>query len=193
METVRLKYGNTGTFFIPGGLLVDTDYAGTIPAFYRALKANGIRLDSITHMIATHYHPDHCGLIGELQQHNVKLLLMESQTESVHDSDYIFERDGLRYIPIDTGKAEVIRFEESRAYLKTLGIAGEIIPTLSHSTDGIAVILDNGDCIVGDLQPMEYISGYENSNALQEDWQRIMSLHPKRLLYAHMPEMRMKS
>ena len=35
-----LKYGNTNTFFIEGndgGLLVDTDYAGTLPAFYKAL------------------------------------------------------------------------------------------------------------------------------------------------------------
>ncbi len=38
---IKLKYGNTNTFFIrgmSGNLLVDTDYAGTIPAFYRAIK-----------------------------------------------------------------------------------------------------------------------------------------------------------
>ena len=42
---IRLKYGNTNTFFIRGeacGLLIDTDYAGTLPAFYRALKAAGL-------------------------------------------------------------------------------------------------------------------------------------------------------
>ena len=41
---LSLKYGNTNTFFIRGnhsGLLVDTDYAGTMPAFYKALKNNG--------------------------------------------------------------------------------------------------------------------------------------------------------
>jgi glyoxylase-like metal-dependent hydrolase (beta-lactamase superfamily II) len=185
METIKLKYGNTITFFIPGGLLVDTDYAGTMPAFYKALKANGIQLDSITHMMATHYHPDHCGLVGQLQQQGIKLILLESQTESVHGADYIFERDGLRFIPIDPGKAEVVRFDESRAYLKTLGIAGEIIPTPSHSADSISILLDHGDCIVGDLQPMEYIGCYEDNSALQADWNRIMSRHPKRILYAH--------
>ena len=38
---IKLKYGNTNTFFIrgmSGNLLVDTDYAGTLPAFYRAIK-----------------------------------------------------------------------------------------------------------------------------------------------------------
>ncbi len=32
----KLKYGNTNTFFIhgiSGNLLIDTDYAGTLPAF----------------------------------------------------------------------------------------------------------------------------------------------------------------
>lgn len=189
METVKLKYGNTNTFFISGGLLVDTDYAGTLSSFYKSLKANGIRLENITHMLATHYHPDHCGLIGDLQRHGIKLILLESQKESVHDPDYIFERDGFKYISIDADKAEVIGFDESRGYLKTLGIAGEIIPTPSHSTDSISVILNNGDCIVGDLQPMEYVGGYEDNKTLQADWNRIMSCHPKRMLYAHMPEM----
>ena len=40
---IRLKYGNTNTFYVPGksgGLLIDTDYAGTLQAFFRALKTN---------------------------------------------------------------------------------------------------------------------------------------------------------
>ena len=192
MKTITLKYGNTNSFFIPGGLLVDTGYAGILAVFYKALKANGIRLESITHVIATHYHPDHCGLIGELQQHGARLILPESQKESVHDPDYIFERDGLWYIPVDEDKAERIGFEESRAYLMTLGIAGEIISTPSHSADSVSVILDNGDCIVGDLQPREFLDGYESNEALQTDWERIMNCHPKRILYAHIPEMRIK-
>ena len=40
---IKLKYGNTNTYFI-GGLLIDTDYAGTLPSFYKALKAAGISI-----------------------------------------------------------------------------------------------------------------------------------------------------
>ena len=107
VETITLKYGNTNSFFIPGGLLVDTGYAGTLAAFYKALKANGLRLERITNVMATHYHPDHCGLIGELQQHGVRLILPESQKGSVHDPDHIFERDGLRYIPVTSSITEL--------------------------------------------------------------------------------------
>ena len=187
MDVVRLKYGNTNTFFVPGGLLVDTDYAGTLPAFYKALKAAGLQLEHITHVMATHYHPDHCGLIGDLQQEGIKLILLESQMDAVHFPEYIFERDRLRFTPIDESKAEVICFAESREFLKTMGIEGEIIPTTSHSADGISLVLDQGECIVGDLEPREYMDAYEENAALREDWDRIMSHHPKRILYAHMP------
>ena len=163
---------------------------GTLSAFYKALKANGIRLENISHVMATHYHPDHCGLIGEIQRHGIKLILLESQASSVHYADYIFERDGLQYIPIDEGTADLISFAKSREYLKTLGIAGEIIPTQSHSTDSISVILDNGDCLVGDLAPREYTDGYTDHEALQTDWEHVMGYDPKRILFAHMPEVR---
>ena len=38
----KLRYGNTNTFLIRGKsgyLLIDTDYAGTIQAFYGAIKS----------------------------------------------------------------------------------------------------------------------------------------------------------
>ncbi|HAO69061.1 MAG TPA: hypothetical protein DCR31_03190, partial [Ruminococcaceae bacterium] len=57
---IRLRYGNTNTFYIPGaggGLLVDTDWAGTLPQFFRAIKAAGIEMKAITTMLVTHYHP----------------------------------------------------------------------------------------------------------------------------------------
>ena len=37
----KLKYGNTNTYFIrgtKGGVLLDTDYAGSLPAFFRKIK-----------------------------------------------------------------------------------------------------------------------------------------------------------
>ena len=192
MATVRIRYGNTNTFLINGRLLVDTDYAGTIRAFYRTLKASGIRLDSITHVMATHYHPDHCGLIGELQQKGIKLILLETQRDSVHFPDYIFKRDGIAYIPVDDTKAEIMGFRKSREYLRTLRIEGEIIATPSHSQDSVSLILDDGDCMVGDLQPREYFASLDEEPELKADWDHILEHRPKRILYAHIPEKRLE-
>ena len=183
---IRLRYGNTNTFLIPctcGYLLVDTDYAGSLPAFYRAIKQNGIRVSDIHYVLATHYHPDHMGLIPDLMKQGVKLLLLDTQRESVHFSDYIFARDRLPFAPIDETKATVISCAESREFLAGIGIDGEIISTPSHSPDSISLVLDSGDCFVGDLQPREY--GDVENDAVKADWTRVMSFQPQRVFYSH--------
>ena len=190
-DIVTLRYGNTYTFLVKGSsgnLLVDTDYAGTMQGFYRALKANGIRLNQISCMMATHYHPDHCGLIGQLQQLGIQLLLVDSQLEAVHYPDYIFAREKRDYIPVDPAKAVIIAANESRTFLKKFGMEGEIIRTASHSPDSVSLVLDNGCCFVGDLEPREYIGAYSDNALLAEDWKLIMARDPKMIHFAHAPE-----
>ncbi len=192
---IRLRYGNTNTFYIPGaggGLLVDTDWAGTLPQFFRAIKAAGIEMKAITTMLVTHYHPDHMGLVGQLQQHGVKLLIVDVQRPFVHASDGIFARDKLLpYRAVEEGAATVISCLESRDILKALGIDGEILHTPSHSEDSVSLILDDGSCLVGDLEPLAYLAGYDENPALKRDWAQIMNRHPKRILYAHANEQRL--
>ena len=189
---IRLKYGNTNTFFIKGtkgNLLIDTDYSGTLSLFYKEIKKNGIKVNDITYVLATHYHPDHIGLVSELMKQGVKLLLIDTQTEFVHYSDKIFDKDiRLEYEPINEGEAVIVKCKESRVFLQGIGIDGEVISTPSHSKDSISLILDYGICIVGDLEPINYLYAYENNVELRRDWKHIMSYNPKRILYAHANE-----
>jgi len=189
---IRLKYGNTNTFYVPGkpgGLLIDTDYAGTLQAFFRALKTNHLELNNISYVLPTHCHPDHVGLIGELQKLGVRLLLIDTQLSTVHFPDEIFGRDKhLRYLPIDEKQAAIISCDDSREFLRSIGIEGAIISTPSHSEDSVSVILDGGECFVGDLEPYEYLDGYDDNPQLENDWDLILSMKPKRILYAHANE-----
>lgn len=191
MQT-KLKYGNTNTFFIRGmrgNILVDTDYAGTLPAFYKAIKEQEIKISDITYVLATHYHPDHIGLVSELIRLGVKLLVIDAQCPYIHFADTIFGRDkSLAYEPIPTDHATIISTEESRAFLKRLGIDGEIVRTTSHSADSISLILDGGECFVGDLEPIEYLAAYEQNDKLKRDWELIMRYAPKTIYYAHANE-----
>lgn len=117
---IRLRYGNTNTFFIRGtggNLLVDTDYES-----------------------------------------------------------------------INVGDAAIVRCEDSRKFLEDLGIKGEIIPTTSHSEDSVSLVLDNGVCMVGDLEPMEYVEAYDENIGLKEDWKRVMSYNPGIIYHAHANE-----
>ncbi len=188
---IKLKYGNTNTFFIHG-LLLDTDFAGTLPAFYQVLKKNGLKVGDIRYVLATHYHPDHMGILGDLAEQGAKHLLMDVQKDSIHGADYIFEREGLPFVPLMESNATVISCAESRAFLAELGIAGEIISIPSHSRDSVALILDDGDCFVGDLEPFEYLEAYGENKQLENDWAQILSYHPKRIFFAHAPERNLK-
>lgn len=188
----KLRYGNTNTFLIRGKsgyLLIDTDYAGTIQAFYGAIKKYNIKVSDISYVLATHYHPDHIGLVSELMKQGVKLLVVDTQCSHIHYSDEIFSRDKrLNYETINEKGAIVISCKESREFLKGIGIEGEIISTTSHSEDSISMVLDNGVCIVGDLEPIEYWGAYEQNVRLKADWELVMSYNPKLIYYAHVNE-----
>ena len=188
----KLKYGNTNTFFvrgIGGNLLIDTDYAGTLPAFYRAIKEHNIKISDITYVLATHYHPDHIGLVSQLVKQGVKLLVVNTQSQYIHFADEIFNRDKrFHYEPINIENAIIIGSEDSRKFLKNIGIEGEIISTASHSNDSISLILDNGICFVGDLEPIEYLEAYEENAALRDDWNLVMNYNPKIICYSHSNE-----
>ena len=194
---IRIKYGNTNTYLIKGtkaNLLVDTDYAGTLPAFYKAIKELGIKVSDINYVLATHYHPDHIGLVSELMDNGVKLIVMKSQTGFIHYSDPIFAKEPhLNYRPIDESNALILKFDDASSFLGSLGIDGNIGRTLSHREDSIYVSLEDGTFILGDLEPLEYLDAYKDNPLLKTDWDNILMLNPKLLLYAHANEKRISS
>lgn len=186
-----LKYGNTSTFLIRGtkaNLLVDTDYAGTLPAFYKAIKDIGIKVSDIDYVMATHYHPDHIGLISELMDQGVKLLLIESQVPYVHYSDHIFAREPhLDYKPIDESKALVLGFDDARAFFDSeIGFSGDVMGITSHGEGSVVITLDQDNILIaGDLEPLEYMDAYEKGTPYRNDWDKILRNSPKRVCYAH--------
>jgi len=188
----KIKYGNTNTFLIKGtkaNILIDTDYAGTLYAFYKAIKDNGIKISDIDYLLATHYHPDHIGIAGDLMEQGVKLIIMESQLAYVHYSDPIFAKEPyLKYKSIDESKGEILSFADASSFLFSIGIKGDIMPAPSHSEDSIIITLDDGTVIAGDLEPCEYLEAYEENDNLKADWGKLLSLNPKRILYAHANE-----
>lgn len=182
---IKLKYGNTNTYLV-GNILVDTDMPGTLPALWRELKKNNVSSGCIKYVFATHYHPDHIGLVGELMQNGAKPVLLEHQIAYAHSSDAIFARDKHSpFVPINEKKAIVISAKESRTFLAEIGIEGEIVVTKSHSPDGAALILDDGNAFVGDLEPREFLGGYEDNKELREDWDTIFSHNIKTIHYGH--------
>lgn len=66
-----------------GNLLVDCGWPGTLPQFTSELKHNGLASTEIKYILATHFHPDHAGLVQEFKNLGAKLIPVESQVEFV--------------------------------------------------------------------------------------------------------------
>ncbi len=184
----ELHYDNTNTYVISGDngmLMFDTGWAGTFMKMCKALGVQGIKLQDIKYLLISHFHPDHMGLAGELVAQGVTVVVMESQSDYVHSSDHIFERDKrFVYEPIDDEKTRPVTFAGSREFLQELGIEGSIIPTPGHSDDSISLMMDSGDVFVGDLYPLYELEVHEEPD-VQESWKRILAAKPKRIFYGH--------
>ena len=78
-----LKYGNTNCYYIKGkngSILDDTDWAGTLQAFYKKVKE--LNITNIDYLLITHYHPDHMGIAQDIIDNmNVKLLVIDVQID----------------------------------------------------------------------------------------------------------------
>lgn len=181
-----LKYGNTNCYYIKGekgSILVDTDWAGTLQAFYKKVKE--LNITNIDYLLITHYHPDHMGIVQDIIDNvNVKLLVIDVQKDYIHCSDKIFEKNkNINFNPICT-EPLIISCNDSRNFLNNLGINGEIIYTPGHSDDSISLILDEGIALVGDLYDLNSAITF-NDEKINNSWDKILSYNISKIYYGH--------
>jgi len=186
LNMIELLYGKTRTYLVGGVLLVDTDWAGTLPSLFRKLKESNITAESIRYLMITHYHPDHMGIASDLMNLDVKLVIFDVQLPYVHFSDSIYAKEKNRaFKPIDESSGILLTCAESREFLAKLGISGEVIHTPGHSEDSVSLILDDGTAIVGDLPPYSALAAIDDDK-VQNSYKNILSHGVSRLHYGHM-------
>ncbi len=184
----KLKYSNTNTYLIEGDsgtILFDTGWAGTFPAFCDALGENKKSLQNIDYILISHFHPDHMGIAQEISDCGPSIVIADVQKDFVHSSDVIFARDSrLKFVPVDDNKLKVISIEDSRTFLKSIGINGELIHTPGHSDDSISLWLDEGFLFVGDLNPLYELELHKGTQ-IEESWNKLLSFKPDKIYYGH--------
>ena len=188
MTITELKYSNTNTYLIEGSngtLLFDTGWAGTFAAFCRELGEKHKALQDINYLLISHFHPDHMGIAGEIAECGPKVLVVDLQLPYIHSSDAIFEKENNRFFkPISENAMKVINVDESRAFLESIGINGEIIYTPGHSDDSISLYLDDGSLFVGDLNPLYELEMHKGTD-IEKSWNNLLSRNPSRVYYGH--------
>ena len=188
MKIHELKYSNTNTYLIEGEkgcLLFDTGWAGTLPAFLRAMGELRIPVQRIDYILISHFHPDHCGIAQEIASYGPVIAVADVQREMVHAADAVFAKDKRSgFVPIRDESVKLIRISESRSFLKTMGIDGEILHTPGHSDDSISLCLDSGAFFVGDLNPL-YELELHRGTQIGESWERLLEKNPEVIYYGH--------
>ncbi|MDD3412062.1 MAG: MBL fold metallo-hydrolase [Eubacteriales bacterium] len=181
----ELTYGQTRCYLIGGSVLVDTDWAGTLPRFLKRVRDENVDLAAIRYLLVTHFHPDHMGIAQELADLGMRIVIFDEQQKAVHQADGVFAKDKrVRFRPVDESRALRVACADSRALLETVGVYGQVLHTPGHSEDSISIVLDDGMALVGDLPPLSWAAAYRDEK-VNRSWADILSHSVHTLYYAH--------
>jgi len=186
MNIINVGYDSTNYYVLEtknGKLLVDCGWPGTLPKLSGELKRKGSVLKEIKYLLVTHFHPDHAGLVQELKGHGIKFILLECQQHFITSLNEFFKAKNYPYIEIQQDDNFILKLEDSRKFLASLGINGEILHTPGHSDDSITLVLDEGFSFTGDLPPRFMLSNEDR--IAHQSWDRIYQHKITRIFPAH--------
>jgi hydroxyacylglutathione hydrolase len=105
MNIIPLKLSVTNCFLIPTGgryILIDTGYEADWELFCKRLGEAGVGFSQISHLILTHHHDDHAGLLNYVVKENpnirivmshfAKELLEKGENDNTHPKGFINRR-----------------------------------------------------------------------------------------------------
>lgn len=169
---IPLKLTVTNCFLVKTGdhyVLVDTGYADEWDLFRRRLNEKRVGLSHISHIILTHHHNDHCGLLHNILQendsipvvmsHRCKDLILKGENDLTHGGGFLNRRCalifrlrgmGIEFPPYRLRNCDILVTGDTG--LREIGIPldGKIIETPGHTVDSISILFDDGDCLIGD-------------------------------------------
>lgn len=184
MKILNVGYRSVNCYLIvteKAKLLIDVGWPGGMAELKSSMAREGYAVKDVTHVLVTHYHIDHGAIAQEMKTKGAKLIVMENQKAHLNDQKRFIKPPQV-YHEITTCDNLDLAFKDSSAFLKTLGIDGEIIPTPGHGPDHVTLVLAVGIAFTGDLPPEN--ASPPDSDAYR-DWQRMHSMGVKRLYPAH--------
>lgn len=188
MNIVNVGYASTNYYVIGSGasrLLVDVGWPGTSGNLLANFKRKGIAVAEIRYLLATHYHPDHAGLVQEMKNMGMRLMIVEGQRPAIPQLKQWMKPE-MGYLDIDLRDNAELRLAESRGFLAKLGISGEIVATPGHSDDSVTLVLDSGDAFTGDLQS-ESRADEADFATVHASWEKLRAMNVRTIHPGHGP------
>ncbi len=182
MNITALKLGVTNSYLIQTDqkyVLVDTGYEEHWEQFCQRLKEVNVSLSDISHLVLTHHHDDHCGLLNNIVQANedirivmsyrARAFLAKGENDRSHGGGYVNRRVNLilsllrklnknldkrwanhPFPPYASRARDILIQGDTDLAALGIGLKGRIIETPGHTTDSISLLLEDGTCFVGD-------------------------------------------
>ncbi|NTV31359.1 MBL fold metallo-hydrolase [candidate division WWE3 bacterium] len=163
-----------------GYLMFDAGWPHQYREWKNSVRSLGINPDDIRYFIVSHFHIDHAGLAGILSQNGKNFFVFENQIDQIDEMEELIARKGYPYYKINRSLIQHKKITDSRAWLSSLGIDGEIVQTFGHGPQGIALILDNSEALIGDLPVLR-----DYDDTVKKDWQRLDAFGVKIIYPAH--------
>ncbi len=188
MNIVNVGYDSTNYYVLADArpkLLVDVGWPGTLPKLQHRCTRKGLRLPDIPYLLVTHYHPDHAGLVNDLQRLGVILIVLETQLAAI-PTLRTYMKPEHPYHEIEVTAARQVKCADTRAFLAQAGIRGEILSTPEHSDDSITLVLDDGAAFTGDLTP-SFVFGHDRMDPAYQSWQAIRAVGGYTIYPGHGP------
>jgi len=186
MNVINVGYDSTNYYALEiknGKLLVDCGWPGTLPKLSAELKRKGSALKEIKYLLVTHFHPDHAGLVQELKNQGIRFILLECQLHFIPPFNEFFKTKNYPYVEIKQNDNVIVKLEDSRKLLASIGLYGEILHTPGHSDDSVSLIIDEGFAFTGDLHPRFMLP--EEDKVGHQSWDKIYQHKIIRIFPAH--------
>jgi glyoxylase-like metal-dependent hydrolase (beta-lactamase superfamily II) len=185
---VFFTYQHTHYYLLPTAdgknlLAFDAGYPCSLHEYARGVKETGYRFDHIKWAMVSHFHLDHAGLIRDFQDTGIQCLLFENQGSCIEEMERIIKRGHPKYAPILKDGFLPLMTGDSREFLASIGICGEVIQTPGHSEDSVSLITDDHEVLIGDLYPVSQIM--EDDVKSHKSWARIREMGGKYIYPSH--------
>ncbi len=172
-----LKLSVTRCFLVTADdqcVLIDTGYEYEWELFCKRLRETKIGLSEVSHLILTHHHDDHSGMLNRIVNDNPSIRVVMSRHAAAilrtgkhyhaPGSGYVNRRVSLllslkgkfdkrwthTFPPYHTREQDILIDGEMSLNDIGINMKGKIIETAGHSIDSISLLLDGGASIVGD-------------------------------------------